>query len=365
MDKKKILLVVGTRPNFIKVTQFKRVAENYPNLELKIAHTGQHSDATMAQVFFDQFGLRPDFYLDIDSSSPLTQMGQILFKLEALIKENFPANLIITPGDVNSTLAVAIVANKLGISLAHLESGLRSNDREMPEEINRILTDEISDLFFVTEESGIQNLTIEKKNGQIHFVGNTMIDTLVASKSEIEKSSILEDLNLQEKFVLMTVHRPSNVDSEIGLKKLLALLTEVSKKYMVVFPIHPRTKKNLKRFGLEDQLSQLANVTLTDAMGYFEFQKLVKSCELVITDSGGIQEETTFQGVPCLTVRDNTERPITVQAGTNTLLPFEVEEVMDQVQKIQNGTYKKGEIPELWDGNATERILKICSDYLS
>jgi UDP-N-acetylglucosamine 2-epimerase (non-hydrolysing) len=361
---KKILIVVGTRPNFIKVTQFRKVIERYPNLDLKIVHTGQHFDKNMAEVFFSQFKLSPDYFLNISASSPATQMGEIMIKLEELIKGTYRPDIIITPGDVNSTLAVAIVANKLNITLAHLESGLRSNDRNMPEEINRILTDEISDHFFVTEKSGLENLRAEEKKGEIHFVGNTMIDTLVGYENEIADSNVLKDLKISKQFILMTIHRPSNVDSEEGLLKLSALIDDLASRYQLVFPIHPRTRANIKKYQLEDSFYNKENVIITDALGYFEFQKLVSHSKLVLTDSGGIQEETTFRQVPCLTLRTSTERPSTTEIGTNTLLDFDVQKILMHIEEIEKGEYKKGQVPELWDGKSTDRIVEIINNIL-
>ncbi|MEX1002108.1 MAG: UDP-N-acetylglucosamine 2-epimerase (non-hydrolyzing) [Crocinitomicaceae bacterium] len=359
---KRILIVVGTRPNFIKVTQFRRVAKDFPELNIKIVHTGQHFDKNMAEVFFEQFKLAPDYFLEINPKSPVNQMGEIMIKLEQLIDNTFYPDLIITPGDVNSTLAVAIVANKKAIKLAHLESGLRSRDRTMPEEINRILTDEISDYYFVTEKSGKINLEEENKPGEIFMVGNTMIDTLVAFEEEIDKSDVVEELGLTAEFVLMTIHRPSNVDHKEGLQKLIDLLQKVTQTMQVVFPIHPRTRKNIEKFGLSEAFAQIPNVILTEALGYFEFQHLVKKCMLVVTDSGGIQEETTFRQVPCLTLRDSTERPITTEIGSNTLTTFDVDAIMKMILKISEGEYKKGEVPPLWDGNSTKRILEVINN---
>ena len=356
---KKVLIVVGTRPNFIKITQFKKEFEAYQNVDVKIVHTGQHFDKNMAEVFFTQFKLEPDFYLDIEQTSPLQQMAGIFTQLELLINTTFKPDLIITPGDVNSTLAVSIVANKLSIPLAHLESGLRSEDRDMPEEINRILTDEVSDFFFVTEQSGIDNLTLENKKGKPFFVGNTMIDTLVAFEDEINASNVQEKLNIKEKFILMTIHRPSNVDGEEGLKTLIELLKKVSQSYQIVFPIHPRTINNINKYNLKDDFDSIKNIIISPPLGYFEFQNLVKNCALVLTDSGGIQEETTFRQKPCLTLRENTERPITITEGSNTLVPFDLEIILNEIDKIEGNTYKTGKVPKFWDGQATKRICDI------
>lgn len=357
-----IAILVGTRPNFIKITQFKRVAEAN-DLNVHLIHTGQHYDFKMAGAFFEQLEIVPDHFLDIPQEEPAAQMGHIMIRLHALLKEIKPEMLIV-PGDVNTTLAGALTANKMGIPLAHLESGLRSNDERMPEEINRILTDRISDLFFVTEQSGIDNLLKEgapKEN--VFLVGNTMIDTLVAFDGKIINSSIRKDLNLEGKsYVLVTIHRPSNVDTEEQLNFVVETLEKVSEIHDVVFPIHPRTVNNLKRFGLSDRLEKNQKIILTEPLDYFSFQHLILHSKLVLTDSGGIQEETTFRKVPCLTLRENTERPITVTVGTNRLIPFDSNVILDAIKNMQR---IEGDIPDLWDGMATERIVDIIKNRLS
>ncbi|TND05907.1 MAG: UDP-N-acetylglucosamine 2-epimerase [Bacteroidetes bacterium] len=359
---KRILVVVGTRPNFIKVTQFRRVAARYPQLDVKLVHTGQHYDGKMADVFFEQFGLTPDFFLNVPPGSANQQMAEIMLRLEKTIGEYSP-DLLVVVGDVNSTLAAALTANKMGIKLAHVESGLRSFDRTMPEEFNRIQTDELADLLFVTEQSGLDNLDLEEKQTErIHFVGNTMIDTMVAFAPQIDQSPVLEAMHLAPgKFVLMTMHRPATVDSKEGLLHLLELVRVVAAKYDIVFPVHPRTVKNMQQFGLEQEFVNISRLHLTEPLDYFAFQKLVKSCRFVLTDSGGIQEESTFLQVPCLTLRANTERPVTVTLGTNELLPFDLETITDRIAAIENGTFKKGQVPPLWDGKATERIFEVLS----
>ena len=367
---KKILVIVGTRPNFIKVTQFKKEAVNN-GLELKIVHTGQHFDDKMADVFFRQFDLVPDYFLNISvQSKPEIQINEIQKALESLIKKTFAPDLIVVVGDVNSTLAGALTAKRLNKKLAHVESGLRSFDDTMPEERNRILTDKVSDLFFVTEQSGIDNLLNEgvDKN-KIFFVGNTMIDTMVHFNKQIETSTVLNDLKLQknnsignEHFVLITMHRPATVDTKEGLEKLLTLLNEISKTYKIIFPVHPRTIKNMELFNLKEKFYSIKEILFTEPLDYFAFQKLVKYCRFILTDSGGIQEESTFLKIPCLTLRPNTERPVTCTLGTNTLIPFEVSIVLTYIYKIEKGTYKKGEVPPMWDGNATQRIFKILKE---
>lgn len=360
--KKKLLIIVGTRPNFIKVTQFKKEAKNFPNLEVVIAHTGQHFDDNMSNVFFDQFQLVPDYFMEVGRDSVCKQIGEIISKMDDIVDEVNP-NMIIAVGDVNSTLCASIVANKRGITLGHLESGLRSLDRSMPEEINRILTDEITDHFFVTEQSGIDNLKADGKADEvIHFVGNTMIDTLVAFEAKINAASILEDLKIQnETFILLTMHRPSNVDNRSSLEKVIDLVEKLSKNQKVVFPVHPRTINNLDKNGLLKRFEAIDNLIQLPPLDYFGFQHLIAKAKVVITDSGGIQEETTFKQVPCITIRDNTERPSTIELGTNELMAFEVDAI---VEKVSQSSFKKGSIPPHWDGKSTARILEIINQIL-
>jgi UDP-N-acetylglucosamine 2-epimerase (non-hydrolysing) len=358
----RILIVVGTRPNFIKITQFKKVNQQMGNpFDIKIVHTGQHYDDKMAAIFFQQFELEPDYFLNIPQASANSQMAEIMLRLENVIIDYKPA-LVMAVGDVNSTFAAAFTAHKLGIQVAHIESGLRSYDRGMPEEINRLLTDEISDYYFITEQSGLDNLIKEgRSKDKLHFVGNTMIDTLVAFNHKIEESKILDEYHLiSQKFVLMTMHRPATVDFEEGLTKLLDIIEYVKKNYKLVFPIHPRTLGKLQQFGLLERVKANDKIILTEPLDYFAFQKLTAHCRFVITDSGGIQEETTFRRVPCLTLRPNTERPSTVTIGTNELVPFDIETVQNKINSIIEGTYKKGDIPPMWDGKSTERILQTC-----
>jgi UDP-N-acetylglucosamine 2-epimerase (non-hydrolysing) len=365
MQQKKILVVVGTRPNFIKVTQFRRAVAAYPKMEVKFVHTGQHYDGNMADIFFEQFGLVPDFFLSIPAGSPNTQMAEIMLRLEKTVQAYQP-DLMAVVGDVNSTLAAAITANKFGIKLAHIESGLRSQDRAMPEEFNRLLTDELADLLFVTEPDGLRNLKAEgKPDASVYYVGNTMIDTMVHFSKQIDASTVLEQLQLKpNQFVLMTIHRPGNVDTKEGLLQLLELVNFVTKKYDLVFPIHPRTVKRMQDFNLENDFRSNARIRFTEPLDYFGFQKLIKTCRFVLTDSGGIQEETTFLQVPCLTLRPNTERPVTILEGTNELLPFELTAIQSAIHSIENGSFKKGKIPQFWDGKASERIFEILARIL-
>ena len=372
---KKVLIVVGTRPNFIKVTRFKQVARARGTIDVRIVHTGQHFSANMADVFFEQFGLVPDIFLNIGAGSPNTQMAQVMLGLETVIAEEKP-DLVMVVGDVNSTLAAAITANKMGVRIGHLESGLRSNDRTMPEEHNRVLTDALTDHFFITEQSGLDNLRKEGRPEEaLHFVGNTMIDTLVAFEPQVQASPVLQQLGLGEGgHVLMTIHRPATVDVPERLSALLDLIAELCRPEpiegrskpgrKVVFPIHPRTVKNIEAFGLKAKADAIQGLVRTEPLDYFAFQKLVATCGFILTDSGGIQEESTFRRVPCLTLRPNTERPITVTLGSNELVPLDMDAVRTAIARIENGTFKKGEVPPLWDGHATERIVEVLERVL-
>lgn len=363
---KKLLVVVGTRPNFIKVTRFKRVAAQRGTIDVRIVHTGQHFSANMADVFFEQFGLVPDRFLNIGAGSPNTQMAQVMLGLETVIAEEKP-DLVMVVGDVNSTLAAAITANKMGVRIGHLESGLRSFDRSMPEEHNRVLTDAITDHFFITEQSGLDHLRKEGRPEEaLHFVGNTMIDTLVAFEPQVQGSPVLQELGLGDGgHVLMTIHRPATVDVPERLAALLDLIADVcASGRKVVFPIHPRTVKHIEAFGLKAKADAIQGLVRTEPLDYFAFQKLVATCAFILTDSGGIQEESTFRRVPCLTLRPNTERPITVTMGSNELVPLDMDAVRAAIARIENGTFKKGEVPPLWDGHATERILDVLERVL-
>ncbi len=365
MKKCKVVIVVGTRPNFIKITQFEKEFNQFGDFfDYKLVHTGQHYDQNMSQVFFGQLGLKkPDVTLNVKGKTPAEQIGTIIIKLDEFFSE-FQPDLVVVVGDVNSTMAAAVAANKRNIKLAHLESGLRSHDREMPEEINRILTDNITNEFYVTEQSGLDNLHAEiKRKANIHFVGNTMIDTLVAFDKEIQADSILEEINAKEKeYALMTMHRPRNVDTKDALRKMLDVIEHITNYTKLVFPIHPRTSNSLKKHGLYDILTNNKSITLTKPLGYLAFQKLIACSKFVVTDSGGIQEETTFRQIPCLTLRPNTERPVTVTVGTNELVPFDPQVIGSKIEAIHTGTYKTGAIPKFWDGKATQRIVQVIHE---
>ncbi|GAB4208006.1 MAG: UDP-N-acetylglucosamine 2-epimerase (non-hydrolyzing) [Bacteroidia bacterium] len=371
-QEKKILVIVGTRPNFIKVTQFKRVARQYPHLQVKILHTSQHYSDEMSKTFFNELDLHPDYFLDIPNHlSPVSQMAEIMKGIEHFIVNEFYPHLMIVVGDVNSTLAGALVANKMNIPLAHVESGLRSFDHTMPEEYNRILTDKMSHYFFVTEKDAVINLKNESVSEEkIFFVGNTMIDTLTAYQDKIEASGILDKLQLHPKqYILLTLHRPNNVDTPDGLKLIIQLIQSIHDTIgnhiqHIVFPIHPRTKNNFAKFNLLTQLQSVPSLVLTEPQSYLNFQKLIRHAYCVVTDSGGVQEETTFLKIPCITLRPSTERPITLWEGSNILLPFDIPTISQYLRGIQSNKHPNYQIPEYWDGKATERIFRILSDML-
>ena len=305
---------------------------------------------------------KPDIYLDATGSTQIEMMADVMVKFEKELKIYLP-DIVLVPGDVNSSLVCALVASRNGIKVGHIESGLRSFDRAMPEEINRILIDDLSDLFFVTEQSGMDHLSKEgKAKNKIHFVGNTMIDSLVEFKSAIDKSLILKDLKFPNIYGLMTFHRPSNVDRKETLIELLYTIEKCCNSLTMVLPLHPRTKKSLIKHNLWDKFKSIKNLIFTESLGYLDFMKLVSNSKIVITDSGGIQEETTFLQIPCITVRENTERPITISLGNNELIQLNGELISKRMIEKLNNT-EKGEIPPLWDGHATERILEILLNY--
>jgi UDP-N-acetylglucosamine 2-epimerase (non-hydrolysing) len=358
---KKIISVVGARPNFMKIAPIHKEFLNFAEINHLICHTGQHYDKKMSEIFFTDLELpKPDFYLGVGSGSHAEQTAGIMVKFEKVL-ENEKPDLIIVVGDVNSTIACSLTAAKMGIKIAHVEAGLRSFDNTMPEEINRVLTDRISDYLFVSENAGLRNLehegTDEKK---IFFVGNTMIDSLINYLPKAMNSQIFEKLNLHENYILMTLHRPANVDSDIFIGQLYHTLSILSKQRKIVFPIHPRTRKNLELYSNNDEISD--KIIFTEPLGYIDFLALTKNAELIITDSGGIQEESTFLGVQCITVRDNTERPSTVEIGTNQLIGTNMEKVEKAAIDVLAGKKKTGSVPELWDGLTAKRIVKILTN---
>ena len=363
---KRILLVAGARPNFMKIAPIaRRLADDPGVFERKLVHTGQHYSANMSQVFFDELDLpKPDVNLEVGSGSHAVQTAQIMERFEPVLLD-FQPHWVVVPGDVNSTLACTLVASKLGFLVAHVEAGLRSFDRSMPEEINRLVTDQLADLLFTPSRDGDENLRHEGvPEEKIRFVGNVMIDTLVCllPKAEERWPSLRERFGL-DRYLLATLHRPSNVDDPATLLEVLAALGEIAREIPVVFPVHPRTRSRIEESGLSPSSR---NLLLLEPMGYLDFLSLEAHASLVLTDSGGVQEETTYLGVPCLTARPNTERPITVSLGTNRLVKSaKAELVPAALEALKEGRRSGGEglrALEYWDGRAADRIVANLSE---
>ncbi len=345
----------------MKIAPIVAALKKSPLADPMLVHTGQHYDANMNRVFFDELGIpKPDVHLDVGSGTHASQTAEVLKRFEPVCLERKP-DWVIVVGDVNSTLAGALVASKLGIRIAHVEAGLRSFDRTMPEEINRVLTDAISDLLLVTERSAIANLKDEGiASSRVHFVGNVMIDTLTRMRDRAEASDILARLGLSPQgYALTTLHRPANVDCAETFGSILTGLEEIARNLPVVFPIHPRTRQNLAHLDLLDRVESANNIVLLDPLGYVDFLKLMANAAVVLTDSGGIQEETTILGVACLTVRENTERPVTISHGTNRLVGCCGEAMIAAYQQLKSEARAKTTTPELWDGHAAERIVEV------
>ncbi|MDP2885473.1 MAG: UDP-N-acetylglucosamine 2-epimerase (non-hydrolyzing) [Ignavibacteria bacterium] len=359
---KTIISIVGARPNFMKVAPLHKAFRQYASsIRHLIVHTGQHYDEAMSKVFFDDLELpHPDFYLGVGSGTHAEQTAKVMMGLEGVLIEQKP-DLVIVAGDVNSTVAASLVSVKMGIPVAHVEAGLRSFDRTMPEEINRMLTDVISEFLFVSEPSGIHNLRREGiEENKIFYVGNVMIDSLVHYRQKAARLSMLEQFKVKPRqFTLVTLHRPSNVDTQEGLGKVLSVFEKISARTSIIFPVHPRTRKMLERYGLDGRVGRIFNLFITEPIGYLEFLNLMDQAQLVVTDSGGIQEETTFLGIPCLTLRENTERPVTVEIGTNQLCGLDVNLIVAKSYEVFDGKSKQGRIPEHWDGHAAERIIDV------
>jgi UDP-N-acetylglucosamine 2-epimerase (non-hydrolysing) len=393
----KILTVVGARPNFMKVAPIIRAARDCnekrtgPQIDHLLVHTGQHYDEAMSDRFFTDLGLpKPDVHLGVGSGSHTVQTAEVMKRFEEVVLREKP-DVVVVVGDVNSTLACALVTAKVAFDsagsrplIAHVEAGLRSFDRTMPEEINRIVTDHVSDLLFVTEESGLQNLRNEGiSSHQIHFVGNTMIDSLLTFKERAEASNILNELGLRtqpgrsgksiRRYALLTLHRPSNVDNPDAFLNILGGLEELAKDCPIVFPAHPRTQRRINEFGLEAQAGMTTSkikgdaqgshnsrdgIILTDPLGYLDFLCLMKNAAIVVTDSGGIQEETTCLGIPCVTVRQNTERPVTVENGTNIIAGTGKDTIKDAIRRQMERKVGNG-MPKHWDGHAATRIIDV------
>jgi UDP-N-acetylglucosamine 2-epimerase (non-hydrolysing) len=355
----KILHVVGARPNFMKVAPILAQLRKRPGVQQVLVHTGQHYDAKMSDVFFRDLGMPdPDVHLGVGSGSHAQQTGRVMMEIEPVLLRERP-DVVVVAGDVNSTVAVALVAAKMGLAIAHVEAGLRSGDWTMPEEINRVLTDRLSDLLFTPSRDGDENLRREGIDpSRVHFVGNVMIDSLYAALPRARESRVHERLELSRGgYALATLHRPANVDDPGALARLLSALAEVAAQLPVVFPIHPRTRARVPA-GFEAR-----GLRLIEPLGYLDFLALVAEAKLVMTDSGGIQEETTALGVPCLTLRENTERPVTVEVGTNQLVGTDPARAVAAAREVLAGTSRRGAIPELWDGRAAERVAEVLVRY--
>ena len=357
----KILSVVGTRPNFIKISPLINEIRKHPEIRHILVHTGQHYDREMSKLFFDDLGIpKPDVNLGIGSASDVAQTANIMPELERIIMKEKP-DLVIVVGDVNSTLAGALTAKKCNVQVAHVESGLRSFDRTMPEELNRILTDHISDFLFTTEESGNRNLSNEGigKN-KVFFVGNVMIDSLLNHKEKALKSGILEKLKLKKKnYAVLTLHRPSNVDNKKSLEYIINILDEIQNHIKIIFPVHPRTLKTLQKFGLDTKIKSQKNILVIGPLGYLDFMNLMINSRFVLTDSGGIQEETTVLGIPCITMRNSTERPVTMDQGTNVLVSTDKAKIIKAAFRLIDEPGIKAKVPPLWDGKASKRIVDV------
>jgi len=363
----KIISVAGARPNFMKIAPLMEAFRAQDSIEPMLVHTGQHYDEKMSDLFFRQLGIpEPDVNLGIGSGSHAVQVAEVMKAFEQVVLDEKP-DVVLVVGDVNSTIACGMVAVKLGVTLVHVEAGLRSFDRGMPEEINRLLTDAISDMLFVTEKSGRENLLNEGVcEERIFMVGNVMIDTLLKNKAKSDESTILADLGLEAGgYAAMTLHRPSNVDNAEVLARLLDAIDVVQADMPVVFPIHPRTRNNLASLGLAGRVEGMSDLRLLDPIGYLDFLKLTSSARLVLTDSGGIQEETTILKVPCITLRENTERPITAEVGSNIIAGTQSADIIAAYRTVMDGSARTPGIPDLWDGLAAQRIAAIMAEKLA
>ena len=369
----KVLNIVGARPNFMKIAPLMREMRKHSDITPLLVHTGQHYDVKMAGQFFEDLQIPlPNVSLDVGSGTHAVQTAEVMKRLEPIVEQEQP-DLVLVVGDVNSTMAAALTSVKLHVPVAHVEAGLRSGDRSMPEEINRIVTDAVSDFLFVTEESGKCNLLAEGvSEKKIFFVGNVMIDSLEASRRLWANSTILERLQLSNaQYAVATLHRPSNVDDIKVLKGMIDTLLEISRRMPIIFPIHPRTKKALEGFGsfgpglyFGSAPTPPQGVHCMDPIGYLDFMSLIANARLVLTDSGGIQEETTVLGIPCLTLRENTERPITVTHGTNRVIGAEPARILSEAMKAIDSPRIPHVPPPLWDGHASERIVQVLRDQL-
>ena len=368
---KSLYLVAGARPNFMKIAPIVRALQSHGGLAYKIIHTGQHYDREMNEVFFEELGIpQPDIFMAAGGGSHAQQTGKIMLAFEELCNTERP-DAVLVVGDVNSTLACSIVAKKLSIPVAHVEAGLRSGDMTMPEEINRVVTDSIADWFFVTEPSGIAHLKREgKPDAAIHYVGHVMVDNLLYQAEKLARSDTLgfETSNFKTvcanndaQYGVVTLHRPSNVDSAEMLARIVSALRAIATELPLAFPVHPRTRGMLEKFGIDLG----PNITLVGPQPYMSFLHLWKDAAVVLTDSGGLQEETTALGVPCITIRENTERPVTVDEGSNVVAGTDPARIVAEVRKVLRGEGKQGRRPHLWDGRAAQRIVEVLARELS
>lgn len=363
---KTIYLVAGARPNFMKIAPIFHAFQKR-GIRPVLLHTGQHYDANMSDIFFEQLGLpSPDIHLGIGSGTHGAQTGKIMMAFDEVIRENRP-DLVIVPGDVNSTIACALVAVKEGIPVAHVEAGLRSFDRDMPEEINRILTDQLCDFLLTPSLDGNENLANEGiEEERVFFVGNVMIDSLLRLLEATEDSTILTDHDLVAgEYGLLTLHRPSNVDDLETFERILGALETIQSDLPLVFPVHPRTRSRIEQFGLEERFAGMKNLLRVPPAGYFDFLALQRHAKLILTDSGGIQEEATYLKVPCITLRENTERPITIELGTNQLVGTDPDKILAAFDAAMKYDRSTATIPPLWDGKTAERIVALMLDKLS
>jgi UDP-N-acetylglucosamine 2-epimerase (non-hydrolysing) len=352
----KLLFVAGARPNFMKVAPLMWEAARRHDVESILVHTGQHYDERMSKLFFEQLRIpKPDVDLEVGSGSHAVQTAEVMKRFEPVLLAQRP-DAVVVVGDVNSTVACALTAVKLGVPVAHVEAGLRSFDRTMPEEINRILTDAICRWLFVSEPSGVTHLRHEGvDDSRIFLVGNVMIDTLIACRHQFEQSTSLADFGVTERgYGVVTLHRPANVDEPATFAGLLRSLEALQRELPLIFPVHPRTRK-----AIDAQPVAMPNLRTMEPLGYLEFMKLVAHARLVLTDSGGIQEETTYLGIPCLTLRSNTERPITIEQGTNVLVGLDPDKIIAAGRRVLSSPVSAGKVPELWDGHTSTRILDI------
>lgn len=355
----KVLAVVGARPNFVKIAPVLAALREYPYVSTTLVHTGQHYDARMSDAFFANLEIpRPDINLRVQPANAVSQIAEIMTRLEPVLERGRP-DVVVVVGDVNSTVAAALASVKMGRSVAHVEAGLRSFDRGMPEEVNRVLTDAVSDLLFTTEPAANENLAREGvSQDKVHFVGNVMIDTLFRYREQACKSDLLERLRLErDGYAALTLHRPSNVDDEGTLAMLLDAMARIQAEIPVIFPVHPRTRRRLE--ALATVLPAMPGLRLVDPLPYLDFLALMAHARCVLTDSGGIQEETTALGIPCLTLRNGTERPITVTCGTNRIVGTDPDAIYQSWRDVVEGKWPRGELPELWDGKAAGRIVRV------